>query len=77
MTTARSKKLDQLYVSRKEFKADGRAARLQGIVSGLDLAFKGTVMAAFGSRFWTRLVNSSKRKGWTPQEFARKVLLRK
>lgn len=77
MTTARSRKFDQLYVSRKEFQGNGKTDQMQKIVGGFDFAFKGSVTATFGQRFWTRLVNSSKRKGWTPQEFARKVLLRK
>jgi len=80
--SARSKKLDQLYVAKAEMTNDGRkllkviladAAKAEAAVPK---DFEALISKNFGPKFVTRLRNSSKRRQMTPRQYAGAILVK-
>ena len=76
MKSARSKKLDQLYLSIAELKKGGEYKKLASLVKSEEKYFKDECMIAFGPRWLKRLQNSAKRAEKSPFVYAMTVLLK-
>ena len=72
-------KMDQLYLSKKELKKDGKkkVAALEAITRGIEKVFVAACTGIFGARWYKRLTNIAKREGRHPLGYAADVLLKK
>lgn len=76
MPSARSKKLDQKYVSRAELDNHERKT-LKRLVGQMHSLFRTACEAEFcGSRLWARLQATARRDGRSPLAYTEAVLLK-
>ena len=74
--SARSKKMDQLYLAKDELDDNERAALTRGVAAA-EFVFETVARVLFaGTRNWKRLVKQSARHKQTPLAYTQRVLLK-
>ncbi len=80
--SAKSKKFDQLYVSKSEIDAKDKTW-LKGAIKANKLeeakvskAFEATITKHFGVKFWKRLTKTAQRRQMFPRQYANAILVK-